>query len=102
MPRRGRLAVAGPDRQGPRRHVSYDWVENLVGLRNLVPSGADRCRLLSRSRTGRPRQPGLRIATRLMEPVTLGMTRRMLRGIAERAERRFASGVLVAVPAGRS
>ncbi len=70
-------------RQAPPEHP---W--NSVWSFHLVPSGPGRCRLLSRSRTERPRQAGLRIATRVMEPVTLVMTRRMLRGIAERAGRR--------------
>jgi hypothetical protein len=54
---------------------------------HVVPSGDDGCRLLSRSRTERPAQLGLRLATRLGEPVTLVMTRRMLGGIKDRAER---------------
>jgi len=75
-------------RQAPPEHP---W--NSVWSFHLVPAGAGRCRLISRSRTERPRQPGLRIATRLMEPVTLVMTRRMLRGIAERAGRRAGAPV---------
>ncbi|MGY1753382.1 hypothetical protein [Blastococcus sp. SYSU D01042] len=69
-------------RQAPPEHP---W--NSVWSFHLVPSGVGRCRLLSRSRTEPPQELGLRIATRLMEPVTLVMTRRMLRGIAERAAR---------------
>ena len=75
-------------RQAPPEHP---W--NSVWSFHFVPAGAGRCRLLSRSRTERPRQPGLRIATRVMEPVTLVMTRRMLRGIAERAARRVGAPV---------
>ena len=44
------------------------------------------CRLLSRSRTERAAQVGLRVATRVGEPVTLLMTRRMLLGLKQRAE----------------
>ncbi len=54
---------------------------------HVLPDGEGRCRLLSRSRTGTPSQAGLRIATRIGEPVTLVMTRRMLHGIKQRAER---------------
>jgi hypothetical protein len=42
--------------------------------------------LLSRSRTESPRRLGLRIATRVGEPVTVVMTRAMLHGIKRRAE----------------
>jgi hypothetical protein len=73
-------------RQAPPDHP---W--NGVWSFHVVPVGEDRCRLVSRTRTQAPPQPGLRIATRLMEPVTLVMTRRMLHGIEERAERRARS-----------
>jgi hypothetical protein len=53
---------------------------------HVLPGGEGRCRLVSRSRTERPTQAGIRIATRLGEPVTLLMTRRMLRGLKHRAE----------------
>lgn len=82
-------------RQAPPEHP---W--NSVWSFHLVPSGPGRCRLLSRSRTQPPQQAGLRIATRVMEPVTLVMTRRMLRGIAERAARRTGEGLPVAGVAG--
>jgi hypothetical protein len=54
---------------------------------HVLPLGNGRCRLVSRARTERQAQLGLRIATRAGEPVTLVMTRRMLHGIKERAER---------------
>ncbi|SEO83470.1 SRPBCC family protein [Trujillonella endophytica] len=73
-------------RQAPPEHP---W--NSVWSFHLRPHGRGRCRLLSRSVTQRPPGLGLRVATRAMEPVTLVMTRRMLRGIAERAERRAAA-----------
>jgi hypothetical protein len=69
-------------RQGPPDHP---W--NGVWSLHVVPAGDDRCRLLSRARTETPAAPGLRFATRAMEPVTLVMTRRMLGGIKDRAER---------------
>jgi hypothetical protein len=69
-------------RQAPPEHP---W--NGVWSFHVVPEGAGRCRLLSRSRTELPAKLGVRMATRLGEPVTLVMTRRMLRGIKERAER---------------
>ncbi len=69
-------------RQAPPDHP---W--NGVWSFHVVPVGDDRCRLLSRARTETQAATGLRIATRAMEPVTLVMTRRMLRGIKDRAER---------------
>jgi hypothetical protein len=70
-------------RQAPPEHP---W--NGVWSFHVVPVGDGRCRLLARSRTEVARQLGLRIATRLGEPITLVMTRRMLHGIKQRAERR--------------
>ncbi|MGY1744186.1 hypothetical protein [Blastococcus sp. SYSU D00695] len=81
-------------RQAPPEHP-WDSVWSF----HLVPHGPGRCRLLSRSRTHRPPTRGLRVATRVLEPVTLVMTRRMLHGIAERAERRAAEGPPVAAVA---
>jgi hypothetical protein len=68
-------------RQSPPEHP---W--NGVWSFHVLPGGEGRCRLVSRSRTERPTQVGIRIATRLGEPVTLLMTRRMLRGLKHRAE----------------
>jgi hypothetical protein len=70
-------------RQAPPEHP---W--NGVWSFHVLLAEPGRCRLLSRSRTERPGQTALRIATRVGEPVQLVMTRRMLRGIKERAERR--------------
>ena len=50
------------------------------------PLGPGRCRLISRSRSALPRGAA-RLATWVMEPVTLVMTRKMLLGIKQRAER---------------
>jgi hypothetical protein len=69
-------------RQSPPEHP---W--NGVWSFHVVPAGEDRCRLLARSRTERPSGVGLRIATRVGEPVTIVMTRRMLLGIKRHAER---------------
>jgi hypothetical protein len=69
-------------RQAPPEHP---W--NGVWSFHVAPAGDGRCRLLSRSRTETPSQVGLRIATRVGEPVTLVMTRPMLHGIKEHAER---------------
>ena len=52
---------------------------------HVIPLGTGRCRLISRSRSARPHGAG-RLATPLMEPVTLMMTRKMLLGIKHRAE----------------
>ena len=54
---------------------------------HVVPLGSGRCRLISRSRSAFPRGAA-RLATWAMEPVTLVMTRKMLLGIKQRAERR--------------
>ena len=72
-------------RQAPPEHP---W--NGVWSFHVVSSGDGRYRLLVRSRTEAQPQVGLRIATRLGEPVTLAMTRRMLHGIKQRAECRTA------------
>jgi hypothetical protein len=74
-------------RQAPPEHP---W--NGVWSFHVVPAGEGRCRLLARSRTEVPPRLGLRIATRIGEPVTLVMTRRMLHGIRRRAERRTPPG----------
>jgi hypothetical protein len=60
---------------------------------HVVSAGEGRCRLIARSRTEAPAQVGLWIAGRIGEPVTLVMTRRMLRGLKAHAERR-SSGAL--------
>jgi hypothetical protein len=72
-------------RQSPPEHP-WDATWSFV----ITPAGPDRCRLVSRSRAAR--QPGLtgmlmRLAAQTMEPITLMMTRKMLVGIKERAER---------------
>lgn len=69
-------------RQSPPEHP---W--NGVWSFHVVPTGESSCRLVSRSRTEVPTRRGLRVATRIGEPVTLVMTRRMLHGIRDRAER---------------
>lgn len=76
-------------RQSPPEHP---W--NAVWTFVLEPDGDGRCRLVSRSRSTRPTGGAampLRVATAMMDPVTLLMTRRMLLGIKERAERSLAS-----------
>ncbi len=73
-------------RQAPPEHP---W--NGVWSFHVLPAGDGRCRLVSRSRTERPPRVGLRVATRVGEPVTLLMTRRMLIGIKQRAEGRGAA-----------
>ena len=75
-------------RQAPPEHP---W--NGVWSFHVAPTGDRQCRLLARTRTERSPQVGVRIATRAGEPVTLVMTRRMLRGIKQRAERRPWAGV---------
>jgi hypothetical protein len=53
---------------------------------HVVPLGPGRCRLVSRGRSA-PVSGAARLAAPLMEPVTLAMTRKMLLGIKQRAER---------------
>ena len=53
---------------------------------HVIPLGPARCRLISRSRSALPRGAA-RLAPWVMEPVTLVMTRKMLLGIKQRAER---------------
>jgi len=74
-------------RQAPPEHP---W--NGVWSFHVVPAGDRRCRLLARSRTERSPRTGIRIAGRVGEPITLVMTRKMLHGIKQRAERRVPVG----------
>jgi len=72
-------------RQAPPEHP---W--NAVWSFAISPQGPDRCRLISRSRT--KRIAGVLgtlqwVATEMMDPITMVMTRKMLLGIKERAER---------------
>ncbi len=72
-------------RQAPPEHP-WDAVWTFV----VEPDGEGRSRLISRSRSTRPTGAAalpLRVVTAMMDPVTLLMTRRMLLGIKERAER---------------
>ncbi|MGY1666716.1 hypothetical protein [Geodermatophilus sp. SYSU D00696] len=80
-------------RQAPPEHP---W--NGVWSFHVLPGDAGGCRLLARSRTEVDPRLGARVAGRVLEPVTLVMTRRMLHGIRERAERR--AGRTAALPAG--
>jgi hypothetical protein len=87
-----RVAQVDPPRalvllQAPPEHP---W--NGVWSFHVVPAGEGRCPLLARSRTETAPRLGPRIATRVGEPVTLVMTRRMLHGIKQRSERRAAAG----------
>lgn len=69
---------------------------------HVVEEGDNRCRLLSRSReTVRPGfTAGLaRSAGQIMDPITLIMTRKMLLGIKERAERHWRATTPDRVPA---
>jgi hypothetical protein len=73
-------------RQAPPEHP---W--NAVWTFVIVPQGPTACRLISHDRAARREGMAGRweaLANSLMEPVTTVMTRRMLLGIKERAERR--------------
>ena len=65
---------------------------NAVWSFHLLPVDARQCRLLSRSRTARQHGTA-RLASAAMDPVTLLMTRKMLLGLKERAERHGAMPV---------
>lgn len=81
-------------RQAPPEHP---W--NGVWSFHVLPGAAGGSRLLARSRTEVDARPGPRAAGRVLEPVTLVMTRRMLHGIRDRAERRAGRSV-AALPRG--
>ncbi|MGY1726322.1 hypothetical protein ACI79J_05075 [Geodermatophilus sp. SYSU D01062] len=81
-------------RQAPPEHP-WDGVWSF----HVVREAAGGCRLLARSRTAADPRVGARLAGRVVEPVTLVMTRRMLHGIRDRAERR-ARRPVAALPAG--
>jgi hypothetical protein len=83
-----RVALADPPRALVLRQAPPEHPWNGVWSFSVVPAGEHRCRLVSRARTEAQPRVGLRLATRVMEPVTLVMTRRMLHGIKARAERR--------------
>ena len=82
-----RVARVDPPRALVLRQAPPEHPWNGVWSFHVVPAGQGRCRLLARSRTEVAPQLGLRIATRIGEPVTLVMTRRMLHGIRQRSER---------------
>ncbi|SNS11219.1 hypothetical protein SAMN04488107_1424 [Geodermatophilus saharensis] len=83
-----RVALADPPRTLVLRQAPPEHPWNGVWTFAVVPLDEGRCRLLSRSRTQVDARLAARLAGRLGEPVTVVMTRRMLHGIRERAERR--------------
>ena len=84
------VALVDPPRALVLRQAPPEHPWNGVWSFHVVPAGERRCRLLARSRTEVAPQLGLRLATRVGEPVTLVMTRRRLQGIKQRSERRAA------------
>jgi hypothetical protein len=80
------VAQLVPGRSIVLREDPADGPWDAVWSFHVVPTTADRCRLVTRSRAGRGGLAG-RLAAILMDPVTLLMTRRMLLGIKQRAER---------------
>ena len=79
--------------QSPPRHPWHAvWTFAIDALDDTT------CRLLSRSRTGRPASPPLRAAAALREPVDTVMIRRMLLGIKQRAERSWRTRPLGPAP----
>ena len=75
----------------PGRPAVWSFLAHITGRFRLRPGlpwlrcAAWQCRLISRSRSARPRG-GARLAAAAMSPVTLMMTRGMLLGIKQRAE----------------
>ena len=89
-----RVARVDPPRALVLRQAPPEHPWNGVWSFHVLDAGEGRCRLLARTRTRIDPRPGPRLAGPLAglvgEPVTLVMTRRMLHGIRERAERRTA------------
>jgi hypothetical protein len=80
------VARIDPGRSIVLRQQPPDSQWDAVWSFHVVPLTSRRCRLVSRSRSARPARPA-RVAALVMDPVTMLMTRRMLLGIKERAER---------------
>ncbi|MGY1792395.1 hypothetical protein ACI796_00275 [Geodermatophilus sp. SYSU D00525] len=93
-----RVARVDPPRTLVLRQAPPEHPWNGVWSFHVVREAAGGCRLLARSRTETDPRVGARLAGRVVEPVTLVMTRRMLHGIRDRAERR-ARRPLAALPA---
>jgi hypothetical protein len=87
-----RVARVDPPRALVLRQAPPEHPWNGVWSFSVADDGQGRCRLLSRSRTEAPASAGARVAGRVLEPVTLVMTRRMLHGIRQRAEDRAGRG----------
>jgi hypothetical protein len=81
-----RVARVDPGRAIVLREQPPQQPWDAVWSFHVVPLAPRRCRLISRSRSAYPRGAA-RLATWAMEPVTLVMTRKMLLGIKQRAER---------------
>ncbi len=91
-----RVALVDPPRALVLRQRPPEHPWNATWAFVLADDGPDRCRLLVRSRS--TRSPGLAgrlsgLVGELLDPITLLMTRRMLLGIRERAERAHARGL---------
>ncbi len=95
-----RVAEAEPPRALVLRQSPPEHPWNGVWSFHVLQADAGRCRLLARSRTTTTPHVGARLAGRVMEPVTLVMTWRMLHGIRERAEARTEDARAVPVPDG--
>lgn len=96
------VSLVVPDRCLVLRQCPPEHPWNAVWTFLIEPAGPDACRLISHSRN--QRLPGLggrvmAVMGLVMEPVTLLMTRKMLHGIGERAEREVLAGVPLPAPA---
>ncbi len=82
-----RVALVDPPRALVLRQAPPEHPWHGVWSFHVLTEDPGRCRLLARSRTAVAPRVGPRLAGRVMEPVTLVMTRRMLHGIRARAQR---------------
>ncbi len=81
------VALVDPPRSLVLREQPPEFPWDAVWSFHVLEDGPQRVRLVSRGRSAR-RGPAARVAAAAMDPVTLVMTRRMLLGIRDRAERR--------------
>lgn len=86
------VARVEPGRTIVLRQQPPDTPWDAVWSFHVTPLGPRRCRLVSRSRGARAGRLA-QLATELIDPITLVMTRKMLLGIKQRAERSAHSGV---------
>ncbi|MGY1700256.1 hypothetical protein [Geodermatophilus sp. SYSU D00766] len=94
-----RVALVDPPRALVLRQAPPEHPWNGVWSFHVLEEAPGHCRLLARSRTEVDPRRAARVAGRVVEPVVLVMTRRMLHGIRDRAERHTGRSAAV-LPAG--